>query len=315
MREDAELVRQAIAGNNDAFAELYERYFESVFDFLARMVKDRDEAADLAQDTFLRAMNSLPTLAKGASFKSWLFTIARNTALNRLERSSRVQPLERPEGEGEGDGLELQVVDESRFSNPEEAAVARDYAALVWEAASSLDARTYSVLDLSVRQNLSSEELAQVLGVKRNNAYVMVNRMKQTMESAIGSLVLLRNGRRQCAELDATLRSLQVAELTAESRKVIERHAGRCKTCKEQRHKLASPFAVFAALGLAVPAMGVKDRIFDNVSTEFEATYSDDFAASTLIEDVSQEGGVEVAQVADVPDGDDEGDIDDLDDA
>jgi RNA polymerase sigma factor (sigma-70 family) len=292
MREDAELVRLAVGGDSDAFAELYQRYFDNVYDFLARMVKDREEAADLAQDTFLRAMNSLPSLAKGGSFKSWLFTIARNTALNRLERSSRTQPLERQSDEGEG--LELQVVDQSRFSNPEEAAQANAYAGLVWEAARSLDARTYAVLDLSVRQNLSNEELAQVLGVKRNNAYVMVNRMKQAMEGAIGSLVLLRNGRRECADLDAALRSLQIAELTPESRKVIERHAGRCKTCKEQRQKLVSPFAVFAGIALIYPAMGVKDGIFENVSVEFDAMYGDAYAASTLMEDVSLEGAVAV---------------------
>src|SRR5262245_55683289 len=94
MRDDATLVEMAVQGDSTAFAELYERYFDRVFDFLARMVRDQAEAADLAQDTFLKAMNGLTTLGKGASFKSWLFTIARNTALNRIERSSRLQPLQ-----------------------------------------------------------------------------------------------------------------------------------------------------------------------------------------------------------------------------
>ena len=94
MIDDATLVEQARSGNQAAFGELYERYFDRVYDFLARMVRDPSEAADLTQDTFLRAMNSLSSLSKGGSFKSWLFTIARNTALNRLERAARTQPLE-----------------------------------------------------------------------------------------------------------------------------------------------------------------------------------------------------------------------------
>ena len=279
MREDSELVQLAVGGDQAAFAELYERYFDNVYDFLARMVRNRDEAADLAQDTFLRAMNSLSSLAKGGSFKSWLFTIARNTALNRIERASRLQPLEQQTAEG--DEVELQVIDPDRFGNPEEAAEASAYAALVWEAAASLDQRTYSVLDLSVRQNLSSEELAEVLGVTRNNAYVMVNRMKSALEGAIGSLVLLRNGRRECTELNAALDKLQISEMTPEARRIIDRHAARCETCSEQRRKLASPFAIFAGFGLAYPATGVKAAIFENVATGFSQTYGGAGAASS----------------------------------
>ncbi|HWC30562.1 MAG TPA: RNA polymerase sigma factor, partial [Dehalococcoidia bacterium] len=271
MREDAELVQLAVEGDSSAFAELYERYFDNVYDFVVRLVRNHDEAADLAQDTFLRAMNNLSSLAKGGSFKSWLFTIARNTALNRIERTSRLQPLEQQTADGEE--LELQVIDPDRFGNPEEAAEASAYASLVWEAASSLDERTYSVLDLSVRQNLNSEELAEVLGVTRNNAYVMVNRMKSALESAIGALVLLRNGRRECSELNAVLANLQIAEMTPEARRIIDRHASRCDTCSERRRKLASPFAIFGGLGLVYPASGVKAAVFENVASGYAQTY------------------------------------------
>jgi DNA-directed RNA polymerase specialized sigma24 family protein len=59
MNDDATLVERAVAGDREAFAALYELYFDSVYDFLARMVRDQAQAADLAQDTFLRAMHSL----------------------------------------------------------------------------------------------------------------------------------------------------------------------------------------------------------------------------------------------------------------
>jgi hypothetical protein len=133
----------------------------------------------------------------------------------------------------------------------------------------------------------------------------MVNRMKATMQSAIGSLVLLRHGRRQCAELDEALNSLQIAELTPETRKVIERHAGRCKACQEQQKKLASPFAVFAAIGLIVPAVGVKEGILSNVSAQFETLYDDAYDGSTLVQDVGHAG--EVAQVPELGIDDDDG--------
>jgi RNA polymerase sigma factor (sigma-70 family) len=215
--DDSTLVERAVAGEQDAFAALYERYFDRVFDFLARMVHDQSLAADLAQDTFVRAMHALGSLAKGASFKSWLFTIARNTALNQLEKSSRQQPLDGRDDDDDGPAFD--VVDTDRFGDPEEAAQAKGLAALVWEAAKALDARTYSVLDMNVREGMDSAEIADVLGVTKNNAYVMVNRMKKTLEEAIGALMLLRNGRRQCAELDRVLAGLGVAEMSPETRR------------------------------------------------------------------------------------------------
>src|SRR4051794_29455055 len=94
MNTDAELVERATGGDQDAMSELYERYFDRVYDFLTRLIHDRTEAADIAQDTFIKAMTGLGGLTSGASFKCWLFTIARNTALNRLEKASRVRPLD-----------------------------------------------------------------------------------------------------------------------------------------------------------------------------------------------------------------------------
>jgi hypothetical protein len=119
---DSALVELAKAGDQQAFADLYTRWFDPVYDFAARMMRNRDEAADVAQDTFLRAMNALGGLQKGASFKSWIFTIARNTALNRIQKSGRTRPLAY-EGD-DGEEFSLDVVDTDRFGSPEEAAEA-----------------------------------------------------------------------------------------------------------------------------------------------------------------------------------------------
>ena len=259
---DSSLIELAKGGDQSAFAELYSRYFDPVYDFVARMTRNRDEAADIAQDTFLKAMNALGGLQKGASFKSWIFTIARNTALNRIEKSSRTRPLTFA-GE-DGEEVSFDVVDADRFSDPEEAAEASAFAALVWEAAAGLDPKQLTLLDLHLRQGLDSAEIADVLGVTKNNGYVMLNRLKKAVEDSIGAFIMLKSGRQYCEDLDFVLSRADIQGMSPEARKVVERHVAECPNCEERKRKLA-PLAAFAAFGAIGAPAGAKAHILDGL--------------------------------------------------
>lgn len=259
---ESSLVELAKAGDRNAFAELYNRYFDPVYDFAARMTRDRDEAADIAQDTFLKAMNALGGLRKEASFKSWIFTIARNTALNQLKNASRTRPLTFEDSDGEEAGFG--VVDTGRFSGPEEAARAGEIASLVWEAAAGLDPRQLSLLDLHLRQGLDSGEIAGVLGVTRNNGYVMLNRLKKAVEEAIGAFIMFKTGRQYCPGLDALLGTADIQAMSPETRKLVSRHVAQCPECEERKKKLA-PLAVFAAFGAIGAPAGARAHILEGL--------------------------------------------------
>jgi RNA polymerase sigma factor (sigma-70 family) len=259
---DSSLIELAQGGDQHAFAELYTRYFDPVYDFVARMTRNRDEAADIAQDTFLKAMNALGGLQKGASFKSWIFTIARNTTLNRIEKSKRTRPLAF-EGE-DGEEVSFDVVDTDRFSDPEEAAQANAVASLVWQAAAGLDPKQLSLLDLHLRQGLDSGEIADVLGVTKNNGYVMLNRLKKAVEESIGAFIMFKDGRQYCGDLDAVLRKSDIDGMSPEVRKIVERHVALCPDCEERKKKLA-PLAAFAALGAIGAPAGAKAHILDGL--------------------------------------------------
>lgn len=259
---DSSLVELAKAGDQHAFAELYNRYFDPVYDFVARMTRNRDEAEDIAQDTFLKAMNAMGGLQKGASFKSWIFTIARNTALNRIEKSSRTRPLHFEDSEGEE--VSFDVVDTDRFSDPEEAAQASAVSALVWQAAAGLDPKQLSLLDLHLRQGLDSGEIADVLGVTKNNGYVMLNRLKKAVEDSIGAFIMFKDGRQYCGELDAVLSRVDIDGMSPEVRKVVERHVAQCPSCEERKKKLA-PLAAFAGLGAIGAPAGAKAHILEGL--------------------------------------------------
>ena len=262
--QDAQLVAEAREGSEDAFSALYERYFDGVHDFLTRLLRDRQEAADLTQDTFIRAFERIDMLEKPGSFKSWLFTIAHRQGLNRLARSKRAVVTSQLDISSE-EAAVYALVDPDRSGDPERAAEAEAAARIIWAAAAGLDPKTYSVLDLHVRHGLESAEIADVLGVSKSNAYTMVSRMKKSFSSTLSTYLLMRNGKDDCVELAEILAAAETDDITPELRKAVDKHSKKCDICKENRKVLFLPLKMFAALAAAPVPAGLQAETWEAV--------------------------------------------------
>src|SRR5512143_2669600 len=83
---DADVVALAQQGREDAFRELIRRYERPVFSLIFRMVRDRELAEDLAQDTFIKVLNHIERYRPEFKLSSWLFKIANNVAIDHLRR-------------------------------------------------------------------------------------------------------------------------------------------------------------------------------------------------------------------------------------
>ena len=83
---DADLVALAQKGRETAFRELIRRYERPVFSLIFRMVRDRETAEDLAQDTFIKVLNHIDKYRPEFRLSSWLFKIANNVAIDQLRR-------------------------------------------------------------------------------------------------------------------------------------------------------------------------------------------------------------------------------------
>ncbi|HJV52532.1 MAG TPA: sigma-70 family RNA polymerase sigma factor [Noviherbaspirillum sp.] len=92
--DDLQCVMLARRGEGKAFSELVARYQDRIYRFLLRLTRSPEDAAELTQDTFLRAYQGLERWRPDALFKTWLFRIARNIAFDRLRRDKVVEFVE-----------------------------------------------------------------------------------------------------------------------------------------------------------------------------------------------------------------------------
>jgi RNA polymerase sigma-70 factor (ECF subfamily) len=83
---DQEVVARARAGEDRAYRDLVRRYERPIFSLIYRMVRDRELAEDLAQETFVKALNALDSYRPEYKFSSWIFKIANNAAIDHLRR-------------------------------------------------------------------------------------------------------------------------------------------------------------------------------------------------------------------------------------
>jgi len=95
--EECEWVLRAQAGDRAAFAQLVRRYQDAVYRFILRMIGSHEEALELTQDTFIKAWQALPQWQPQAQFKTWIFRIGSNTAMDTLRRRKVVEFVEMDE--------------------------------------------------------------------------------------------------------------------------------------------------------------------------------------------------------------------------
>ncbi|MBL0742717.1 RNA polymerase sigma factor [Chryseolinea lacunae] len=101
---DEALIGRVVKRDAEAFGELYSRYYNKVFQKCVSIVKDHDDAFDLAQEALIKALNSLHTFRGDASFSTWLYIIVHRHCLEFLRKKNKqhIHPLTAKQGEALG---------------------------------------------------------------------------------------------------------------------------------------------------------------------------------------------------------------------
>ncbi len=175
---DAKLVERALAGSEDAFADLLRRYERPVFGLVLRMVRDPATAEDVAQEAFLKAFAGLATFDRRRKFSSWLFKIAHNAAIDHLRRREPATvPLETA-----GDELDpLQRLPDAEAPDPERETRRRDLQRGFESALESLREEYRAILVLRHREGLAYEEIAEVCGLPIGTVKTHLHRARKAL--------------------------------------------------------------------------------------------------------------------------------------
>lgn len=264
--DDVELVIAAQAGDGDAFTDLYDRWFDRVYDVSRRVLRDPELAAEVTQDVFLVTWRQLDTLRRPGSFGGWLLRASRNRSLNRLERERRSVAM--------GDEETVMEIDHQAVSSgtsgdqPVVEFEAAEQEAMVWAAAAALGDRDASILHLHLRHGLDGADLAEELDVTANAANQAMFRLRTRLGGAIRAWVLWRHGHPVCEQLDEVLTTAGISQFGAPAVRAIDAHAEDCDRCSRHRAVLVAPEALFAAVPIIAAPVGLKARVAGALEAE-----------------------------------------------
>jgi RNA polymerase sigma-70 factor, ECF subfamily len=168
-------------------------HLERVFHLALRLTRNRTEAEDLAQETYLRAFKHFDQFDPGTNCRAWLFAILRNAFLNRLKRQGREVPgLE----EGELDRLESEMT-EGAFGSPEEELLKRVVGAELVAALDRLPLIFREAVLLADVEECSYREISRICGVPMGTVMSRLSRGRRLLRRALEILVREREGLRR----------------------------------------------------------------------------------------------------------------------
>src|SRR5437870_185360 len=187
---DGMLAQQILAGDQQAFETLVQRYSTPLFNFICRFLGDYDLACDVSQQVFLQLYLSLPTLRTGEPLKAWLFQVARNRCLDELRRKHAIHFSEL-ESTSDDDELSPLAVMPDTNPLPEELAERHDLQEHLRRAIHALPPKFRSVVLLRYTAQLSFSEIGRTLHMPEATAKTYFQRAKPLLRSTLAAQLQL----------------------------------------------------------------------------------------------------------------------------
>jgi RNA polymerase sigma-70 factor, ECF subfamily len=185
--EDREVVRRVQAGDTEAFEVLVEKYKRKAFRLAYGVLRDQEEALDVAQEAFVKAFRSLPKFKGESAFYTWLFRITMNVALDRKrQRTSRAKSL----GTDDVPPEEWERTAVATDASPDDEAASAERRARIGRALETLPEHHRSIIILSDIEGLSYREIAEVLAIPMGTVMSRLHNARKRLREVLGPAFL-----------------------------------------------------------------------------------------------------------------------------
>ncbi len=181
---DSALMLRVKQGDRAAFEALVEKYKQPVMNVIYRTLRDATEAEDLAQHVFLQVYKSAHRYEVSTKFSTWIFTIARNLCLNEIRRRSR-HPADSLDQTSPDDDQPIRQVEDRKTFAPPDALLHGELEEKIGEALADLPEKQRTALLLCREDELSYEEIADVLGCSLSATKSLIHRARETLKQAL----------------------------------------------------------------------------------------------------------------------------------
>ncbi len=172
---DRALILLVRRGETNAYGSLVERYQQSVFGVCYHILQNREDAEDLAQDSFIRAFQRLDQYDLDREFGPWIRRLAANLSINELKRRKQLFPLDE----------ELDAPPLATALTPEGALDQRERAVRIQQALGGLPPIQRAAIELRHFQNMDYQEIADTLGIPLNTARSHLFRARKILATVL----------------------------------------------------------------------------------------------------------------------------------
>jgi len=174
---DQVYINKILNGDTNAFTVLVDRYKDLVFTLALRMVKNREEAEEVSQDTFIKVYNSLNRFKGDSKFSTWIYRVAYNTCLDRLKKNKRQEYTVAID-----EYTEHQV---KTLENALDALEEQEKQLAIKKCLEMLPSEDSFILTLYYFEELSLDEISKITGLKPNNVKVKLFRNRKKLATIL----------------------------------------------------------------------------------------------------------------------------------
>lgn len=181
LKTDQHLIEEVLAGNTAVFGELVDRYQQYVFTIAIRITKNKEEAEEVAQDSFIKAYDSLSGYRGEAKFSSWLYRIVYHKALDRIKANNRKRHFEIVDDVTK-DTLDL-------VENGLDYLMAQERKEMIKNCIDALPPDEAAIISMYYFDDLSIKEVAFSTGLSEDNIKIKLYRSRKILFSKLKNYI------------------------------------------------------------------------------------------------------------------------------